>query len=186
MKIKVTAEILRLSAATRRYQHSTLDSNHSRWGTNVDNSRCFHHIIRVKKEKMLFITRRFDVYSKVSCSFVWILEQVRVSQEQEHFLLNPFGLLYSEVTASSLIKVDMQVSGMHLTSIMDRRVQIYEIILAWAKQSVETEVNDVNPLIMNDPFRSWMALTQKRCDFIAIFGTFSGQFGGSWYNELWC
>ncbi|XP_046446650.1 protein hu-li tai shao-like isoform X5 [Daphnia pulex] len=33
---------------------------------------------------------------------------VRVSQEQEHFLLNPFGLLYSEVTASSLIKVDMQ------------------------------------------------------------------------------
>ena len=35
--------------------------------------------------------------------------QVRVSQEQEHFLLNPFGLLYSEVTASSLIKVDMQV-----------------------------------------------------------------------------
>ena len=33
---------------------------------------------------------------------------VRLSQEQEHFLLNPFGLLYSEVTASSLIKVDMQ------------------------------------------------------------------------------
>jgi len=33
---------------------------------------------------------------------------VRVCQEQEHFLLNPFGLLYSEVTASSLIKVDMQ------------------------------------------------------------------------------
>jgi len=33
---------------------------------------------------------------------------VRVSQEHEHFLLNPFGLLYSEVTASSLIKVDMQ------------------------------------------------------------------------------
>lgn len=32
-----------------------------------------------------------------------------MSQEQEHFLLNPFGLLYSEVTASSLIKVDMQV-----------------------------------------------------------------------------
>ena len=38
-----------------------------------------------------------------------LLCQIRVSQEQEHFLLNPFGLLYSEVTASSLIKVDMQV-----------------------------------------------------------------------------
>ncbi|KAA0189791.1 hypothetical protein HAZT_HAZT006994 [Hyalella azteca] len=32
----------------------------------------------------------------------------RVSQDQEHFLLNPFGLLYSEVTASTLVKVDMQ------------------------------------------------------------------------------
>lgn len=28
--------------------------------------------------------------------------------DQEHFLLNPFGMLYSEVTASSLVKVDMQ------------------------------------------------------------------------------
>ena len=29
-------------------------------------------------------------------------------QDTEHFLINPFGTLYSEVTASSLIKVDMQ------------------------------------------------------------------------------
>ncbi|KAI7688835.1 Protein hu-li tai shao [Sarcoptes scabiei] len=33
---------------------------------------------------------------------------VRVSREQEHFLLNPFGLQYDEVTASSLLKVDLQ------------------------------------------------------------------------------
>ncbi|GAB1603915.1 gamma-adducin-like isoform X2 [Argonauta hians] len=32
----------------------------------------------------------------------------RINQEQEHFLLNPFGLLFSEMTASSLVKVDMQ------------------------------------------------------------------------------
>nr|XP_053630858.1 protein hu-li tai shao-like isoform X3 [Cherax quadricarinatus] len=32
----------------------------------------------------------------------------RVSQDTEHFLLNPFGLLYHEITASSLVKVDMQ------------------------------------------------------------------------------
>lgn len=30
--------------------------------------------------------------------------QVRVNSEQEHFLLVPFGLLYSEVTASSLVR----------------------------------------------------------------------------------
>lgn len=33
---------------------------------------------------------------------------LRISQDVEHFLINPFGTLYSEVTASSLIKVDMQ------------------------------------------------------------------------------
>ncbi|XP_038600503.1 alpha-adducin isoform X6 [Tachyglossus aculeatus] len=32
----------------------------------------------------------------------------RVSSEQEHFLIVPFGLLYSEVTSSSLVKVNLQ------------------------------------------------------------------------------
>lgn len=33
---------------------------------------------------------------------------VRISQDTEHFLLNPFGMMYNEVTASTLVKVDMQ------------------------------------------------------------------------------
>ncbi|XP_028830041.1 alpha-adducin isoform X11 [Denticeps clupeoides] len=33
---------------------------------------------------------------------------VRVSSEQERFLIVPFGLLYSEVTASSLVKINLQ------------------------------------------------------------------------------
>ena len=44
--------------------------------------------------------------------------QARVSQDQEHFLLNPFGMLYSEVTASTLIKVDMQVSYLLSNNLM--------------------------------------------------------------------
>uniref|UniRef100_A0A0A9VUM8 Protein hu-li tai shao n=2 Tax=Lygus hesperus TaxID=30085 RepID=A0A0A9VUM8_LYGHE len=32
----------------------------------------------------------------------------RLNQEHEHFLVNPFGMLYHEITASSLVKVDMQ------------------------------------------------------------------------------
>ncbi|XP_038071158.1 alpha-adducin-like isoform X2 [Patiria miniata] len=32
---------------------------------------------------------------------------LRVSMETDHFLINPFGMMYHEVTASSLIKVDM-------------------------------------------------------------------------------
>ncbi|XP_014869730.1 PREDICTED: alpha-adducin isoform X14 [Poecilia mexicana] len=33
---------------------------------------------------------------------------VRVNSDQERFLIVPFGLLYSEVTASSLVKIDLQ------------------------------------------------------------------------------
>ena len=43
------------------------------------------------------------VYIILSCVL-----QVRISQDTEHFLLNPFGMLYNEITASSLVKVDMQ------------------------------------------------------------------------------
>merc|ERR1719312_1673239 len=32
----------------------------------------------------------------------------RVSQDTEHFLLNPFGMMYNEITASSLVKENMQ------------------------------------------------------------------------------
>ncbi|XP_052770493.1 alpha-adducin-like isoform X4 [Mya arenaria] len=32
----------------------------------------------------------------------------RVSQDTEHFLINPFGMNYSEITASSLVKIDIR------------------------------------------------------------------------------
>lgn len=32
----------------------------------------------------------------------------RINQEQEHFLINPFGMNYSEITASSLVKIDIR------------------------------------------------------------------------------
>ncbi|KAJ1525957.1 hypothetical protein ONE63_009142 [Megalurothrips usitatus] len=32
----------------------------------------------------------------------------RLNQDEEHFLVNPWGMLYHEITASSLVKVDMQ------------------------------------------------------------------------------
>ena len=33
---------------------------------------------------------------------------LRVPGEEEHFLLNPYGLLFDEVTASSLVKIDLE------------------------------------------------------------------------------
>ena len=34
--------------------------------------------------------------------------QARLSQEHEQFLVNPFGMVYSEITASTLVKVDVR------------------------------------------------------------------------------
>ncbi|KAF2362529.1 Class II aldolase/adducin N-terminal [Trinorchestia longiramus] len=56
--------------------------------------------------KLAALYRLIDMYGWSQNIYNHI--SVRVSQDQEHFLLNPFGLLYSEVTASTLVKVDMQ------------------------------------------------------------------------------
>lgn len=50
---------------------------------------------------------------------IWLLEihgivkflvvlQARLNQDEQHFLVNPFGMLYHEITASSLVKIDIQ------------------------------------------------------------------------------
>ncbi len=38
---------------------------------------------------------------------------VRVPGEDDHFLINPFGLMYHEITASSLIKVALDGTVVH-------------------------------------------------------------------------
>jgi len=38
---------------------------------------------------------------------------VRIPGPEHHFLINPFGMLFEEITASSLIKVDQQCNKLH-------------------------------------------------------------------------
>jgi len=64
-----------------------------------------------KQEKLLrcklaAVYRLIDLYGWTQNIYNHVT--VRVSQDTEHFLLNPFGMLYNEITASSLVKVDMQ------------------------------------------------------------------------------
>ncbi|XP_071506548.1 gamma-adducin-like isoform X2 [Diadema antillarum] len=54
--------------------------------------------------KLASLYRLVDVHGWTHLIYNHI--SARVSKEQDHFLINPFGLLYHEVTASSLIKVD--------------------------------------------------------------------------------
>jgi len=65
----------------------------------------------VKGEKLLrcklaAVYRLIDIHGWTQGIYNHIT--ARISQDEENFLLNPFGLLYHEMTASSLVKVDMQ------------------------------------------------------------------------------
>ena len=40
-----------------------------------------------------------------------------VSHGEEHFLINPYGLMFDEITASSLVKVDMACNKLHDTPV---------------------------------------------------------------------
>ncbi|KYM97567.1 Protein hu-li tai shao [Cyphomyrmex costatus] len=61
---------------------------------------------KVLRCKMAAVFRLLDLYGWTQGVGGQIT--ARLNQDEEHFLVNPFGLLYHEVTASSLIKVDMQ------------------------------------------------------------------------------
>lgn len=60
------------------------------WRTRVDLAAAYRLIAHFGMDDL--------IYNHISA---------RVPGPEEHFLLNPFGLLYEEVTASSLVKVDL-------------------------------------------------------------------------------
>jgi len=60
------------------------------WQTRVDLAACYRMVAHFGMDDL--------VYNHISA---------RVPGPEEHFLLNPFGLLYEEVTASNLVKVDL-------------------------------------------------------------------------------
>ncbi|GAB5467970.1 MAG: class II aldolase/adducin family protein [Rhodospirillales bacterium] len=61
------------------------------WAARVDLAACYRMIALVGLDDL--------IYTHISA---------RVPGPDEHFLINPFGLLYEEVTASNLIKVDLE------------------------------------------------------------------------------
>ena len=60
------------------------------WETRVDLAACY---------------RLVDLYGMTDLHLNHI--SARVPGREEHFLINPFGMMYEEITASSLIKVDL-------------------------------------------------------------------------------
>ncbi|XP_029999575.1 beta-adducin isoform X1 [Sphaeramia orbicularis] len=60
---------------------------------------------RLMRCKLASVHRLFDLYGWAQISHTCLT--LRVSKEQEHFLVLPDGLAYSEVTGSSLVKVNI-------------------------------------------------------------------------------
>ena len=67
---------------------------------HVNDLKPFHERNLYLQLSKIFNSKRFNP------NIVFL--QVRISQDTEHFLINPFGMLYNEITASGLVKVDMQ------------------------------------------------------------------------------
>ena len=61
------------------------------WDARVQLAACYRIFARLGWSEL--------IYNHIS---------LRVPQEEGHFLINPFGLHYSEVTASNLVKVDVR------------------------------------------------------------------------------
>jgi len=89
-------------------------------GTNAPSTSCvvpindirgIDSMVYAKGEKLLrcklaAVYRLIDLHGWTQSIYNHVT--ARVSQDTEHFLLNPFGMMYNEVTASSLVKVNMQ------------------------------------------------------------------------------
>ncbi|XP_067003897.1 protein hu-li tai shao isoform X2 [Anabrus simplex] len=61
---------------------------------------------KILRCKLAAVYRLMDLYGWTQGIYNHIT--ARLNQDQEHFLVNPFGMLYHEITASSLVKIDMQ------------------------------------------------------------------------------
>ena len=71
------------------------------WNTRVDLAACYRLMKHFEMDDL--------IYNHISA---------RVPGPDEHFLLNPFGLLYEELTASNLVKVDLD--GNIISETVDR------------------------------------------------------------------
>jgi len=79
-------EMLKIDTASARPAHIS----EAEWETRVDLAACY---------------RLVDLYGMTDLHLNHI--SARVPGNEEHFLINPFGMMYEEITASSLIKVDL-------------------------------------------------------------------------------
>merc|ERR1712123_430120 len=99
------------SLTVNPYSYSKRSAPSSSCVVPINDIRGIDSMVYAKGEKLLrcklaAVYRLIDLYGWTQGIYNHVT--ALVSQDTEHFLLNPFGMMYNEVTASSLVKVNMQ------------------------------------------------------------------------------
>merc|ERR1711892_1568557 len=99
------------SLTVNPYSYSKRSAPSSSCVVPINDIRGIDSMVYAKGEKLLrcklaAVYRLIDLHGWTQGIYNHVT--ARVSQDNEHFLLNPFGMMYNEVTASSLVKVNVQ------------------------------------------------------------------------------
>lgn len=83
------------------------------WQTRIDLAACY---------------RLMAVYSMTDLIYNHI--SARIAGRDEHYLINPYGMLYEEITASSLVKIDVEgetiLQSDHGCNVIDNTVVCFQ------------------------------------------------------------
>ena len=99
------------------------------WDTRIDLAACYRLMNHFGMDDL--------IYNHISA---------RVPGPEEHFLLNPFGLLYEEITASNLVKVDLDGKIVLGWTGVWPGLGVIDFIKDWAEFRDERVTTGFNPI----------------------------------------
>jgi ribulose-5-phosphate 4-epimerase/fuculose-1-phosphate aldolase len=118
------------------------------WATRVDLAACY---------------RLVDLYGMTDLHLNHI--SARVPGSHEHFLINPFGMMYEEITASSLIKVDL--AGKIISNTTEYGVNLPGYVIHSAIHAARHDV----ACVLHTHTNAGMAVSVLKCGLLPLTQT---------------
>jgi ribulose-5-phosphate 4-epimerase/fuculose-1-phosphate aldolase len=118
------------------------------WETRVDLAACY---------------RLVDFYGMTDLHLNHI--SARVPGHEEHFLINPFGMMYEEITASSLIKVDLD--GKIISNSTDYGINLAGYVIHSAIHGARHDVG----CVLHTHTNAGMAVSVLKCGLLPLTQT---------------
>ena len=122
--------------------------NPAEWETRVDLAACY---------------RLVDHYGMTDLHLNHI--SARVPGNEEHFLINPFGMMYEEITASSLIKIDLD--GKIIANTTDYGINLAGYVIHSAIHAARHDV----ACVLHTHTNAGMAVSTLKCGLLPLTQT---------------